>query len=129
MTLLAPMLQPQQYRQFKTSSSRSCHIHLTVLTSHHATSMPSVHLKKYYIVAGLGVMKKRKQRCTHGFRNNLKHALPLEPGSLWTNTSSVCVELQGDYVENSRAVMYISLYLWLVIGYCLYFLFTYINTG
>lgn len=58
MTLLAPMLRLQLYRQFETSSSWSCCIHLTVLTSHLATSMPSVHLEKHYMVTGLAVMMK-----------------------------------------------------------------------
>jgi Transposase. len=46
--------------EFKTSSLRFYHIHLTDLTSHHATFMPLVHLQKHYMVTGLAVMKKRR---------------------------------------------------------------------
>ena len=76
-TVLIPMQQPQQDRQFETSSSRFCHIQLTVPSSHHATFMPAVHLKKHYAVAGLAVVKKCKKRCVHGFGSNLKHASPM----------------------------------------------------
>jgi len=76
-TVLIPMQQPQQDRQIETSSSRFCHIHLTVLSSHRVTFMSAVHLKRHYAVAGLAVMKKCKKRCIHGFGSNLTHASPM----------------------------------------------------
>jgi hypothetical protein len=41
--------QLQYYRKFKTSSLRFCHIHLTVLKSHHVTFKPLVHLAALHI--------------------------------------------------------------------------------
>jgi hypothetical protein len=38
--------------KFKTSSLRYYHIHLKILASHHATSMPLVHLEKHYMFTG-----------------------------------------------------------------------------
>jgi hypothetical protein len=81
--MLAPMSRPQQYRQFETWSSRFCHIHLTVLLSHRATFMRLVHLKRYYVVAGLAAIKTWNKRCIHGFRMILDPASPMESGSMW----------------------------------------------
>jgi hypothetical protein len=58
LTTLAPISWLHQRRQLETSSLRFCHMHLTVLISHHATFLSSVHLKGHYVGAGLAVIKK-----------------------------------------------------------------------
>lgn len=81
------------------------------LTLHHATFTPSVHLKRHHAVAGLVMTKKWKKQRIHELGNNLKTSSPMESGSLWNCRETV--------LKNNRAVMYITLSLWSIKGYCL----------
>jgi hypothetical protein len=94
--LLIPMQRPQQDRPIETSSSRLCHIYLTVPYSHLATFMPMLQLKRHYAVAGLAVMKCKK-RCMHGFGSKLN--MPLRCNQEACGLLQKVFELQGDYYE------------------------------
>jgi len=63
--------------KFETSSFTFCHIHLTVLTPHHATFMPSVNLERHHVVAALAMMKTLKKRCVSGLGNNRSPSSPM----------------------------------------------------
>jgi hypothetical protein len=82
--------------------------------------LSSVHLKGHYVGAGLAVIKKWKKQSINGSQSNLKPSSPIEWWSLLTTTKSVC-NCRETVLKNRVTVVSISLCLWLVQKYCLYF--------